>query len=158
MPEVTYRFAQEDDCTLILRFIRELADYEKMLDQVIATEDLLHAWVFERGQGKDGSLCARTAVRRGFVLFFHNFSTFLGRAGIYLEDLCYAGVSWARLWQGPLRQLARIEVERGCMWLEWWSARLEQAQHRLYLSLGAEPLKDWTVYRIAGDTLAKLAQ
>lgn len=158
MPEVTYRFAQEDDCALILRFIRELADYEKMLDQVIATEDLLHEWVFERGKAEVLFVC-ENGREVGFALFFHNFSTFLGRAGIYLEDLYvmpeYRGRGYGK---GLLRQLARIAVERGCGRLEWWCLDWNKPSIDFYLSLGAEPMKDWTVYRIAGDTLTKLAQ
>lgn len=158
MPEVTYRFAQEDDCALILRFIRELADYEKMLDQVIATEDLLHEWVFEKGKAEVLFVC-ENGHEVGFALFFHNFSTFLGRAGIYLEDLYvmpeYRGRGYGK---GLLRQLARIAVERGCGRLEWWCLDWNKPSIDFYLSLGAEPMKDWTVYRIAGDTLTKLAQ
>lgn len=158
MPEVTYRFAQEDDCALILRFIRELADYEKMLDQVIATENLLHEWVFEKGKAEVLFVC-ENGHEVGFALFFHNFSTFLGRAGIYLEDLYvmpeYRGRGYGK---GLLRQLARIAVERGCGRLEWWCLDWNKPSIDYYLSLGAEPMKDWTVYRIAGDTLTKLAQ
>lgn len=158
MPEVTYRFAQEDDCALILRFIRELADYEKMLDQVIATENLLHEWVFEKGKAEVLFVC-ENGHEVGFALFFHNFSTFLGRAGIYLEDLYvtpeYRGRGYGK---GLLRQLARIAVERGCGRLEWWCLDWNKPSIDFYLSLGAEPMKDWTVYRIAGDTLTKLAQ
>lgn len=158
MPEVTYRFAQEDDCALILRFIRELADYEKMLDQVIATENLLHEWVFEKGKAEVLFVC-ENGHEVGFALFFHNFSTFLGRAGIYLEDLYvmpeYRGRGYGK---GLLRQLARIAVERGCERLEWWCLDWNKPSIDFYLSLGAEPMKDWTVYRIAGDTLTKLAQ
>lgn len=158
MPEVTYRFAQEDDCALILRFIRELADYEKMLDQVIATENLLHEWVFEKGKAEVLFVC-ENGREVGFALFFHNFSTFLGRAGIHLEDLYvmpeYRGRGYGK---GLLRQLARIAVERGCGRLEWWCLDWNKPSIDFYLSLGAEPMKDWTVYRIAGDTLTKLAQ
>ena len=158
MPKVTYRFAQEDDCALILRFIRELADYEKMLDQVIATENLLHEWVFEKGKAEVLFVC-ENGREVGFALFFHNFSTFLGRAGIYLEDLYvmpeYRGRGYGK---GLLRQLARIAVERGCGRLEWWCLDWNKPSIDFYLSLGAEPMKDWTVYRIAGDTLTKLAQ
>lgn len=158
MPEVTYRFAQEDDCALILRFIRELADYEKMLELVIATENLLHEWVFERGKAEVLFVC-ENGREVGFALFFHNFSTFLGRAGIYLEDLYvmpeYRGRGYGK---GLLRQLARIAVERGCGRLEWWCLDWNKPSIDFYLSLGAEPMKDWTVYRIAGDTLTKLAQ
>lgn len=158
MAEVTYRFAQEDDCALILRFIRELADYEKMLDQVIATEDLLHEWVFEKGKAEVLFVC-ENGREVGFALFFHNFSTFLGRAGIYLEDLYvmpeYRGRGYGK---GLLQQLARIAVERGCGRLEWWCLDWNKPSIDFYLLLGAEPMKDWTVYRIAGDTLTKLAQ
>ena len=158
MAEVTYRFAQEDDCALILRFIRELADYEKMLDQVIATEDLLHEWVFEKGKAEVLFVC-ENGREVGFALFFHNFSTFLGRAGIYLEDLYvmpeYRGRGYGK---GLLQQLTRIAVERGCGRLEWWCLNWNKPSIDFYLSLGAEPMKDWTVYRIAGDTLTKLAQ
>ena len=158
MAEVTYRFAQEDDCALILRFIRELADYEKMLDQVIATEELLHEWVFEKGKAEVLFVC-ENGREVGFALFFNNFSTFLGRAGIYLEDLYvmpeYRGRGYGK---GLLQQLARIAVERGCGRLEWWCLDWNKPSIDFYLSLGAEPMKDWTVYRIAGDTLTKLAQ
>ncbi|MCI2123249.1 MAG: GNAT family N-acetyltransferase [Olsenella sp.] len=95
----------------------------------------------------------------GFALFFHNFSTFLGRAGIYLKDLYvmpkYRGRGYGK---GLFQQLARIAVERGCGRLEWWCLDWSKPSIGFYLSLGAEPMKDWTVYRIAGDTLTKLAQ
>ena len=158
MAEVTYRFAQEDDCALILRFIRELADYEKMLDQVIATEDLLHEWVFEKGKAEVLFVCENDR-EVGFALFFHNFSTFLGRAGIYLEDLYVMPECRGRGYgKGLLQQLARIAVERGCGRLEWWCLDWNKPSIEFYRSMGAVPMDDWTVYRIAGDTLTKLAQ
>ena len=95
----------------------------------------------------------------GFALFFHNFSTFLGRAGIYLEDLFvlpeYRGRGYGK---AILRKLASIAVERKCGRLEWWCLDWNKPSIDFYLSLGAEPMKDWTVYRIAGDTLKKLAK
>lgn len=101
MPEVTYRFAQEDDCTLILRFIRELADYEKMLDQVIATEDLLHAWVFERGKAEAFFMCENGSEAGLCALLPQLLDLPRARRHLPGGPLRYAGVSWARLWQGP---------------------------------------------------------
>lgn len=158
MAEVTYRFAREDDCALILRFIRELADYEKMVDQVIATGDLLREWIFEKGKAEVLFVC-EDDLEVGSALFFHNFSAFLGRAGIYLEDLYVMPKYRERGYgKGLFQQLARIAVERGCGRLEWWCLDWSKPSIGFYLPLGAEPMKDWTVYRIAGDTLTKLAQ
>ena len=95
----------------------------------------------------------------GFALFFHNFSTFLGRAGLYLEDLFvlpeYRGKGYGKQ---ILQKLAAIAVERKCGRLEWWCLDWNQSSIDFYLSLGAEPMSDWTVYRISGDTLQDLAQ
>ena len=158
MKQVSYRFATEADTNLILRFIRELAEYEKMLDEVVATEELLREWLFEK-QKAEVIFTVVDGQEVGFALFFHNFSTFLGRAGIYLEDLYvkpeFRGRGYGK---GLLKQLAKIAVERGCGRLEWWCLDWNQPSINFYLSLGAEPMKDWTVYRIAGKTLSDLAQ
>lgn len=158
MENVSFRFAQEQDVPTILRFIRELAAYEKMSDEVVATENGLREWIFHRKKAE--VIFATDGDREvGFALFFHNFSTFLGRAGIYLEDLYvmpeYRGKG---LGKGLLKELARIAVERGCGRLEWWCLDWNRPSIDFYLSLGAEPMHDWTVYRIAGDTLTKLAE
>ena len=154
MYALTFRYAQPEDCGLILGFIQALAEYEGMLEEVVATEPLLREWIFEKvlfacEDGREG----------GFALFFHNFSTFLGRAGIYLEDLYvmpeYRGRGYGK---ALLRRLAKIAVERGCGRLEWWCLDWNRPSIDFYLSLGAEPMQDWTVYRIAGDTLATLAE
>lgn len=153
---IRFRFAGREDIPLILRFIKELADYEGMLDQVVATEELLDQWLFEKQKAEVllGSCGGETV---GFALFFHNFSTFLGRAGIYLEDLFvqpeYRGRGYGK---GILKKLAAIALERGCGRLEWWCLDWNKPSIDFYLSLGAEPMLDWTVYRIAGDTLRKL--
>ncbi len=158
MPELTFRFAEEPDCGLILSFIKELADYEHMLDEVVATEELLREWIFEKGRAEVIFAC-EDGREVGFALFFHNFSTFLGRAGIYLEDLYvmpeFRGKGYGK---GLLKELARIAVARGCGRLEWWCLDWNQPSIDFYLSLGAEPMSDWTVYRIAGDTLTNLAE
>jgi len=154
----SFRYAEEKDCALILQFIRELASYEKMLDEVVATEELLKTWIFEK-QKAEVIFALEDGIEVGFALFFHNFSTFLGRAGIYLEDLYvkpkYRGRGYGK---GLLKKLAQIAVERGCGRLEWWCLDWNNPSIEFYLSLGAEPMEDWTVYRIAGNTLIDLAQ
>ena len=152
-----YRFATEEDTSLILFFIKELAAYEKMANEVVATEELLHHWIFEQKKA-EVIFALEDGKEVGFALFFHNFSTFLGRAGIYLEDLYvrpeFRGRGYGK---GLICQLARIAVERGCGRLEWWCLDWNQPSIDFYLSLGAEPMRDWTVYRIAGETLHHLA-
>lgn len=154
---MTFRAAEREDVSLILRFIRELADYEGMLDQVTATEELLREWIFEK-QKAEVIFVLENGKEVGFALFFHNFSTFLGKAGIYLEDLYvmpeYRGKGYGK---GLLKKLAQIAVERGCGRLEWWCLDWNKPSIDFYLSMGAEPMEDWTVYRIAGDTLHRLA-
>lgn len=153
-----FRFATRDDCALILSFIRELAAYEKMLDEVVATEELLEEWLFDK-QKAEVVFALEDDREVGFALFFHNFSTFLGRAGIYLEDLYvlpeYRGKGYGK---GLLKKLAQIAVERGCGRLEWWCLDWNRPSIDFYLALGAEPMSDWTTYRITGDTLIELAE
>ena len=157
MTEVAFRKAGRKDVALILEFIRELADYEKMLDEVVATPELLEKWIFD--ERKAEVIFALEGEREvGFALFFHNFSTFLGRAGIYLEDLYVRPECRGKGYgKALLKELARIAVERGCGRLEWWCLDWNRPSIDFYLSLGAEPMKDWTVYRIAGETLKALA-
>lgn len=158
MNNLSFRYATKDDTALILKFIKELADYEHMLNEVIATEELLQDWIFEK-QKAEVIFAMENDMEVGFALFFHNFSTFLGRAGIYLEDLYvqpeHRGKGYGK---GLLKKLAQIAVERGCGRLEWWCLDWNQPSIDFYLSLGAESMKDWTVYRIAGDTLHKMAE
>lgn len=153
---MTWRYAVEEDVPLILTFIRELAEYERMGDEVIATENLLLEWIFEKKKA-EVIFALENGKEVGFALFFHNFSTFLGRAGIYLEDLFvlpeYRGRGYGR---GLIQTLAHIAVERGCGRLEWWCLDWNQPSIDFYLSLGAQPMEDWTVYRIAGETLKHL--
>lgn len=142
----------------ILEFIRALAAYEKMSDEVVATEELLREWIFEKKKAEVLFAC-EDGKEVGFALFFHNFSSFLGRAGIYLEDLFvlpeYRGKGYGT---GLLKKLAQIAVERGCGRLEWWCLDWNQPSIDLYRSLGAELMDEWTTYRLTGETLEKMAQ
>lgn len=158
MSNLTFRYADEGDVKTILEFIKELAAYENMLNEVVATEELLKEWIFEKKKAEVVfALEDETTV--GFALFFHNFSTFLGRAGIYLEDL-YVKPEHRKKGYGKalLKELARIAVSRDCGRLEWWCLDWNKPSIDFYLSLGAEPMQDWTVYRIGGETLGELSQ
>lgn len=153
-----FRYATREDSGLILEFIRALAEYEKLPKEVIATEELLEEWIFERNRA-EVIFAMEGDVEVGFALFFHNFSTFLGRAGLYLEDLFvkmeYRGKGYGK---ALFKELARIAVERGCGRLEWWCLDWNQPSIDFYRSMGAIPMSEWTTYRIAGDTLAELAK
>ena len=155
---MVFRFANEKDCALILSFIRALADYEKMSDQVVATEELLREWLFEKKKAEVLFVC-EGGKEVGIALFFHNFSTFLGRAGIYLEDLFvlpeYRGKGYGK---ALLKKLAQITVERGCGRLEWACLDWNQPSIDFYLSLNAARMDEWTTYRLTGDTLLEMAK
>ena len=155
---MTIRPAEEKDCGIILEFIRGLAEYERMSDQVVATEELLREWIFEKKKAEVLFVCEGEKPV-GFALFFHNFSTFLGRAGIYLEDLfvfpAYRGKGYGK---ALLKRLAQITVERGCGRLEWACLDWNKPSIDFYLSLGAVPMEEWTVYRLTGDTLNAMAE
>lgn len=153
-----FRKAAPGDEGLILSFIRELAEYERMSDEVIATEELLKEWIFHKNRA-EVIFAVEEGKEVGFALFFHNFSTFLGRAGIYLEDLFvlkeHRGKGHGK---ALLKELARIAVERGCGRLEWACLDWNRPSIDFYLSLGAVPMEEWTVYRLTGDTLHDMAR
>lgn len=156
--KLTFRYAVRKDIPLILQFIRDLAEYEKLLDEVVADEATLEEWIFDQKKA-EVIFAMEKGKEVGFALFFHNFSTFLGRAGLYLEDLFvlpeYRGKGYGKQ---ILQKLAAIAVECKCGRLEWWCLDWNQSSIDFYLSLGAEPMSDWTVYRISGNTLQDLAQ
>ena len=158
MSEVAFRMAAEQDIPLILEFIRDLAEYEGMLDQVVADEDLLRRELFEQHRA-EVLFAVVKGQEVGFALFFHNFSTFLGRAGLYLEDLYvrpeHRGKGYGK---ALFRQLAAIAEERGCGRLEWWCLDWNTPSIGFYKSLGAEAMEDWTVYRLTGPALRQLAE
>ncbi len=153
------RFAVPGDEQKILDFIRALAEYEKLSHEVVATPELLREWIFEKQKAE--VIFAMEGDREvGFALFFHNFSTFLGRSGIYLEDLFvlpeYRGKGYGK---GLLEQLAAITLERGCGRLEWVCLDWNTPSIDFYTQrMKAVPLDDWTIYRLTGDTLEKAAK
>jgi GNAT superfamily N-acetyltransferase len=156
--EIVFRYAEESDVPLILRFIRQLAEYENLLDEVVATEEMLRDWIFIRKRA-EVILGEAGGTTIGFALYFHNFSTFLGRAGIYLEDLYvlpeYRGKGYGKAF---LKKLAQTAVEQGCGRLEWWCLDSNKPSIDFYLSLNARPMDEWTVYRLTGKTLTHLAE
>jgi len=153
-----FRFANENDVPLILAFIRSLAEYERMADQVVADEATLREQLFVK-RGAEVLFALEDGREVGFALFFHNFSTFLGRSGLYLEDLFvlpeHRGKGYGK---GLLRQLAVIAEARGCGRLEWVCLDWNTPSIDFYRSLGAEPQSDWTIYRLTGETLTALAE
>lgn len=155
--DIEFRFAQPSDTKLILFFIKELAAYEKMLDKVTATEEMLREWIFEKGIA-EVFFAVKDGKEIGFALYFHNFSTFLGKAGIYLEDLYvlpeYRGKGYGK---EILRYLAKLAVDRGCGRLEWQCLDWNQPSIDFYLSLKAIPKDAWTVYSLYGEALINLA-
>ena len=157
-PETVFRYADRNDVPLILSFVKELADYEKLQDEVVADEKTLEEWIFDR-QKAEVIFALEDGKEVGYALFFHNFSTFLGRAGIYLEDL-YIQPAYRGRGHGKalLKELASIAVERGCGRLEWSCLDWNRPSIDFYLSLGAEQMSEWTVYRLAGDTLLNFAE
>ena len=158
MSELSFRAAVPSDTSLILRFIRLLAEYEKMPELVTADEDTLRKQLFEdrRAEVLFAVLGGKVI---GFALYFHNFSTFLGRAGLYLEDLYiledFRGKGYGK---ALFRELARIAVERGCGRFEWWCLDWNAPSIDFYLSMGATAMDEWTVYRIDGETLRSLGE
>ena len=154
--KLTFRYADKKDTELILKFIVELAKYEELENEVVATEQLLEEWLFEKKKA-EVIFAVSDGKEIGFALFFHNFSTFLGRSGIYLEDLYvmpeYRGSGYGK---AILKKLAQIALERGCGRLEWWCLDRNKPAIDFYLSLGAEAMDEWTVYRIAGETIYNL--
>ena len=158
MSRAAFRGACPEDTALILRFIRELAAYEQLEDQVVADEETLRRWIFEK-KGAEVLFVLEDGREVGFALYFHNFSTFLGRSGVYLEDLFvlpeYRGRGYGK---ALLCRLAAIAKEEGCGRLEWWCLDWNKPSIDFYKSMGAEPMEDWTVYRVIGETLDKLAE
>lgn len=158
MEAMTFRKAEAKDAGLMLYFIKELAVYEKMLDLVVATEETLQEWMFEKEKA-EAIFVLENGKEVGMALFFHNFSTFVGRGGLYLEDVYvlpeYRGKGYGK---ALLKKLAQIAVERGCGRFEWVCLDWNQPSIDFYRSLGAVSMDDWTIYRLDGEALQKLAE
>ena len=153
-----FRYANHSDRKLILYFIKELAKYEKMLDDVVADEGLLKEWIFDKGVA-NVLFVLEDGKEVGFVLYFYNYSTFVGRAGIYVEDLYvlpkYRGKGYGK---GLLQKLANIAVEKGCARMEWVCLDWNKPSIEFYLRIGAKPLSEWTTYRLDKKAIENLAK
>lgn len=157
IPEFKIRLAQSEDVDLILNFIRQLAEYEKLLNEVVATSEILYDSLFVKKQA-EVIIGEYRGEAVGFALFFHNFSTFLGKANLYLEDLyikeAFRGCG---LGKAMFTCLAQIAVERNCERLDWWCLDWNEPSIKFYIKMGAKPISDWTVYRVEGQALTELA-
>ncbi len=158
MSNTKFRFAKKDDTALILSFIKELADYENMSSEVIADEKTLKEWIFDKNKA-EVIFALEDDKEVGFALFFHNFSTFLGRAGIYLEDL-FVKPEYRKRGHGKalIKEIAKIAVSRGCGRLELSCLDWNKESIDFYIALGATKMDDWTVYRFAGENLINLSK
>lgn len=157
--QIQLRLATERDLTTILNFINGLAEYEKLADQVVATEEKLRASLFGAKPYAEVVIAEYQQQAAGFALFFHNYSTFLAKPGIYLEDLFvlpqYRGKGIGKV---LLSYLAKLAVERDCGRLEWSVLDWNQSAIDFYQAQGATMLQDWRINRVSGDNLQKLAQ
>jgi GNAT superfamily N-acetyltransferase len=158
MPELEIRGATEDDVPLLLSLIKELAEYERLSHEVVATEEMLRGSLFGERRVAEALLGYLGDDPAGFALFFHNFSTFLGRPGIYLEDL-YVRPEFrgAGVGRALLVHLAGLARERGCGRLEWSVLDWNEPAIGFYKGIGASPVGGWTVYRVTGEALEELA-
>lgn len=156
--KVTFRKAERKDTPLILEFIKGLAEYEKMSDEVIADTKTLEMWLFDQNAAHV-LFILEDGVEVGFALYFFNFSTFVGRPGLYLEDL-FVKPQYRKKGYGKalFKKLASIACEIGCGRMEWCCLNWNQPSIDFYLSLGAIPMSDWTTYRLTSDAFKKLAE
>lgn len=158
MGEVTFRQAKAGDEALVLEFIRGIAQYEKMLDEVVATEESIREWMVEKKM-VEVIFAEAEGDTVGFALYFQNFSTFVGRAGLYLEDI-FVKPQYRKKGYGKaiFKKLAQIAVERGCQRFEWVCLDWNQPSIDFYRSMGAVPMDQWTIYRLSGDAIKKAAE
>jgi GNAT superfamily N-acetyltransferase len=159
MAEVRVRAASAEDVPLILSFIKELAEYERLSHEVVATEETLREWLFGERTVAEVLIGESGGDPAGFALFFHNFSTFLGKPGIYLEDLYVRPEFRGRgIGRALLVHLAGLAKERGCGRLEWSVLDWNEPAIGFYRGMGASPVSGWTVYRVTGKALEELGE
>ena len=152
-----FRQAEEKDIELILAFIYELAEYEKMLDEVSATPAILKEWLFDK-KAAEVIFVMEDDIETGYALFFHNFSTFTGKAGLYLEDI-YVKPTYRKKGYGKalFKELVKIAYQRGCSRMEWVCLDWNKPSIDFYLSVKAKPIKDWTIFRLDHEEIKDLA-
>ena len=152
-----FRQAEEKDIELILAFIYELAEYEKMLDEVSATPTILKEWLFDK-KAAEVIFVMEDDIEAGYALFFHNFSTFTGKAGLYLEDI-YVKPTYRKKGYGKalFKELVKIAYQRGCSRMEWVCLDWNKPSIDFYLSVKAKPIKDWTIFRLDHEEIKDLA-
>jgi GNAT superfamily N-acetyltransferase len=159
MTEILVRSASTEDVSLILSFINELAEYERLSHEVVATEDSLREWLFGNRPVAEVMIGESGGDPAGFALFFYNFSTFLGKPGIYMEDLYVRPEFRGRgIGRALLVHLAGLAKERGCGRLEWSVLDWNEPAIGFYRGIGASPVSGWTVYRVTGEALEELAE
>jgi GNAT superfamily N-acetyltransferase len=158
MEDVIFRKAVREDLSLIYSFIKELAEYQHLEDQMIATEESLEKLLFEENRA-DVIFCVYRDVEVGFAVYYKTFSTLLGKCGIHLEDL-YVKPEYRRHGFGRaiLRKLAQITRDQGFERLEWCCLNWNESSIAFYLSIGAAPMSEWTTYRLTGDALKKVIE
>ncbi len=157
MKNLSIRTARPEDTPIILGFIKELASYEKLENEVVATEDLLNESLFGEKPFAEVILAEINGESVGFALFFFNFSTFLGQPGLYIEDLYVKPEFRSRgIGKELLKHCATLAKERNCGRMEWWVLKWNPAR-KFYDNLGAKAMDEWVVYRLTGKPLEKLA-
>jgi len=151
------RFANPGDTGLVLQMIRELADFEQLLDQVVADEKTLKWSLFEDPKGPEVLIAEEEGHPIGFVLFFHNFSTFLGRKGIYIEDLYIREKARGKGYgEALLKEICKLAKKRNCGRVEWWVLDWNQRGIDFYKKIGASPMSEWTVFRLTESNIDHL--
>ncbi len=156
---IRIRFATIDDVSLILTLIRGLADYERLAHEAVVTEANIRESLFGERPAAEVLVAEVDNDAAGFALFFHNYSTFLGRPGLYLEDLFVFPAHRGRgIGRALMSRLAELAIERKCGRFEWWVLDWNESAIRFYESLGARAMSDWTVYRLSGEPLTRLAR